>query len=192
MASVGNFGFENGIFTKISGSGTIPTVIILANDEINKYTLLEYQEPEDGGGYTGSIKKMFPASLHEKVFNLNKYGPDLAKQQERQAAEYLKSIGRNEKVSEAYVDKTSLRINVEASNKLFSELGKYDHFINSCPSWIGTIEQIEGGLRYIYETMQSKTSDGYDLVIFRKTDSDGNIVKEIKYKIVGSEPQLVE
>jgi bla regulator protein BlaR1 len=192
IASIGNFGFENGIFTKISGSGAIPTVITLSNEEKDKYALLEFKEPEDGSGYTNSIKKMFPFNLHNKVLNSNKYESDLVKQQEIQAEEYLKSIGRTAKVSAAYVDKILVNINVEASNKLFAGFSKYDVFINSCPYWIGTVEQVEGGIRYIYETSQSKTSDGYDIVSFKKTNVDGNVIKEIKYKIVGSEPQLNE
>jgi beta-lactamase regulating signal transducer with metallopeptidase domain len=192
IASIGNFGFENGIFTLISGSGAIPTVITFSNKENNKYELLEFKEPLDGGGYTDSIKKMFPSRLHNEVLNAQKYGSDLANQQEVQAAEYLKSIGRVAKISTSHVNKVLVDINVEASNKLFSEFGKYDAFINSCPYWNGMIEQIENGIRYVYETSQSKTSDGYDLVIFKKTDSDGNIIKEAKYKIIGSEPQLVE
>ncbi|HHX87157.1 MAG TPA: transcriptional regulator, partial [Firmicutes bacterium] len=43
IASFGAFGFENGIFTKVSGSGAIPTVIIFYQDENGEYTLLEYQ-----------------------------------------------------------------------------------------------------------------------------------------------------
>ena len=45
---------------------------------------------------------------------------------------------------------------------------------------------------HIAETSQSKTNDGYDLITFQKKKEDGTIVEEYKYKIVGSEPQLVE
>lgn len=83
-------------------------------------------------------------------------------------------------------------INVEASNKLFSEFTKYNSFLNSCPYWIGTREQIENGVRYIYETFQSKTSDGYDLITFKKTREDGTVVQEYNYKIIGTEPQIIE
>lgn len=191
ISSFGYFGFENGIFTKISGSGAIPTVITFSKNEKGEYSLLEYKEPVDGAGYIDSVKKMFPSKLWDKVLSEGKYYPELVKQQEAQAEEYLKSIGRKAKVSAAYVDKKPVNIGVEASNKLFAELTKYDAFLNSCPYWIGTREIIENGVRYIYETSQSKTSDGYDLISFKKKKEDGTFVKEHKYKIIGSEPQLI-
>ncbi|TCO53965.1 M56 family metallopeptidase [Caldanaerobacter subterraneus] len=189
IASFGAFGFENGIFTKISGSGAIPTVITFSKNEKGVYSLLEYKEPMDGAFYIDSLKKMFPEKLYDKVISADKYYPELAKQQEAQAAEYLKNIGRTAKVSAAYVEKKLVNINVEASNKLFG--GTEFPFLNDYPWWIGTRERIENGIRYIYETSQSKTNDGYDLVIFRKTKEDGTIVKEYRYKIVDSEPQLI-
>lgn len=192
VASVGQFGFEDGVFTKISGSGAIPTIITLSNDPKNKYALLEYKEPQDGEGYAASIKEIFPRELQAKALNAGQYGIELVKQEEAQAAEYLKGIGIKAKVSAQYLGKKPVNINVEASNKLFAGAAKYDAFINACPYWIGTVEQLEGGQRYIYETAQDKTSDGYDLIIFRKIKADGTLVKEAKYKIVGSEPQLMQ
>ena len=44
ISSYGAFGFENGIFTKVSGSGAIPTIITFSKDENGDYTLLEYKE----------------------------------------------------------------------------------------------------------------------------------------------------
>ena len=67
---------------------------------------------------------------------------------------------------------------------------KYDSFLNNCPYWLGSKEYLENGTRVIYETSQSKSGDGYDLIIFKKSKSDGTTVEERKYKIVGSEPQL--
>lgn len=192
IASCGNFGFENNIFTKISGSGAIPTLMIFSKNENGQYSLIEYKEPEDGSGYTDSIEKMFPSRLQDEVQSTSKYDSDLSKQQKLQATEYLKNIGKTPKVSEAYVEKKLIDINVEASNKLFTELTKYNSFLNNCPYWIGTREKIENGSRYIYETSQSKTSDGYDLIIFKKVKEDGIVVENYKYKIVGNEPKLID
>lgn len=185
LASIGNFGFENGIFTIISGSGIIPTLITLSKVESNKYEVLEYKEYErtESSGYTGLVKEMF----QEISLNVQKYSTDFASRQVVQAEAYLKSIGNVSKISVSHIDKVLININVEASNKLL-EISNY----NGYPYWIGTIEKIEGGIRYIYETSQSKTSDGYDLIVFKKSDTTGNKIKEIKYKIVGSEPQLIE
>lgn len=193
IASFGAFGFENGIFTKVSGSGAIPTVMTFSRYSSNGgYSLLEYQEPEDGAGYAESIKKMFPARLQDRVLSSHGDYEELARQQETQAAEYLKSIGRTAEVSAAHVKKQLADIDVDASNKLFFEYTKNDPFLNNCPYWIGTRERIENGVRYIYETAQGRTGDGYDLIVFRKTLEDGTVVEERGYKIVGGEPQLTE
>ena len=191
VVSVGWFGFENDIFTKISGSGAIPTVMRFSIDDQNGYSLLEYKEPRDGSEYSQSIKSMFPKNLHDKLFS-NEFNSSLKEQQEYQAAEYLTRIGRNAQVTCDYVPKTLVDINVHASNKLFSEYGKFDEFINNCPYWIGTREKIENSVRYIYKTSQSKTEDGYDLIIFGKLTEDGTVVKEVLYKINGTEPVLIE
>ncbi|NLB18469.1 MAG: transcriptional regulator, partial [Syntrophomonadaceae bacterium] len=116
---------------------------------------------------------------------------EIKKQQDTQARVYLRSIGRSAEVSVEHVEKKLADINVEAGNKLLSEYTKYDAFLNNCPYWLGTLEMIEDGERFIYETAQSKTSDGYDLITFRKTKANGELVEERQYKIVGNEPQLI-
>lgn len=192
ISSFGAFGFENGIFTKVSGSGAIPTVITFTKQENGTYLLAEYQEPLDGAMLTESTKKLFPAKLHERVLSAGKDYEALRDQQEAQAKAYLQSIGRVAEVSEGHVPKTLAKINVEASNKLFTELNKYNSFLNDCPYWLGTREQLENGVRYIYETSQIKTEDGFDLITFQKKKEDGAIVQEAKYKIVGGDPQLIK
>ena len=194
IASFSYFGFENGIFTTISG-GAMPTIITFKRDQQGmypQYSMLSYQEPMDGAGHLDSVKKMFPEHLWPDVLPGGNRYPELRQQQEAQAQEYLKSIGRNATVSSSHVEKKLLNISsVSASNKLFSEFTKFDRFLNSCPYWIGSREIIENGERYIYETNQSKTDDGYDLVIFSKRQEDGTVVQEAHYKIVGDDPQLV-
>lgn len=186
IASFGYFGFENGIFTKVSGSGGIPSVMTFSKNPKGQYSLLDYKEAEDGANYPSSIKKLFPIRLHAKVFAANEDYPKLIKQQEEQAREYLKSIGRSAKVSGAHVDKKLMDINSEASNKLLTEYTKYDAFLNACPYWIGTRECIENGERFIYETSQSKSSDGCDLITFKKSKENGTVIKVKQYKIQGS------
>lgn len=191
IASFGAFGFENGIFTTVSGSGAISTVMTFSKNEKGEYSLLAYKEPTDGAGNLESKKDMFPQRLWDKVLSEQKYYPDLAKQKEEQAKQYLQSIGRNAKVSDAHVERKLAKINVEASNKLFAEFTKSDPEQYNFPYWIGSKELLENGVRYIYETSQSKTSDGFDLISFKKTKEDGTVVKEYQYKIVGNEPQLI-
>ena len=188
IASYGAFGFENGIFTTVSGSGPIPTVITFSKNELGQYSLLNYKEPLDGALYAESLKKMFPDKLKNQVLAADKYYPELTKQKEAQAAEYLKSMGRNAQVSAVHVPRKLASISVQASNKLFGELAKSNSFLNKCPYWIGSRELIENGKRYVYETSQSKTADGFDLITFKKTKEDGTVVEEAKYKIVVDEP----
>ncbi|WP_077713035.1 DUF4825 domain-containing protein [Desulforamulus ferrireducens] len=190
IASLGWFAFENNIFTKTSGSGAIPTVITFAKNEKGEYALLTYEEPQDGAYYVASLKKMFPRMLQARVLDAQSEYANLAQQQEAQAAAYLKGIGREAQVSAAHVEKELADIDVQAKNKLFAELTKDDEFLNNCPYWLGTREQIEDGVRYIYETSQSKTKDGYHRITFRKLTEDHRVVKEQSYKIVGSEPVL--
>jgi len=192
IASIGWFGLENGIFTTVSGSGAIPTVMTFSQNESGTYVLLQYQEPQDGALYLDSVKKMFPQKLWPEVLTEGKRYPELVRQKEEQAAAYLKSIGREAIVSAGHVEKKLVDINVEASNKLFAELTKNNSFLDNCPYWIGSRETIENGVRYIYETSRSKTGDGYDLVIFQKKKENGSIVTESKYKIVGNQPQLID
>lgn len=191
VSSFGWFGFENGVFTNVSGSGAIPTVITFSKNQNGEYSLLEYKEPMDGAGYTESVKKMFPKRLWDKVLSGGKYNSELVKQKEAQAAQYLKSIGRNAKVSQKYVERKLPKINVEASNKLFSEFTKNNPELNKFPYWLGTREELENGIRYIYETSQGKSGDGCDLIVFKKTKQDGTVVKEYKYKIVGNQPRVL-
>lgn len=100
-----------------------------------------------------------------------------------QAKQYLQSIGRNAEVSATPVEhKKAYWMPQHLSLQAFSNF----------PYWIGTKEIVTVGVRYIYETSQSKTSDGYDLITFKKTKDDGTLVIEYQYKIVGgNEPQLI-
>lgn len=186
LSSVGWFSFEDGIFRKISGSGAIPTVMTFAVSENGGFTLIEYREPEDGEGYMESIYEMFPEKLYDAVRSSHERYPELLKQQEEQAENYLKSIGRKADVDSKYVNKTPVDIDSEARGVLFAIYNKFDTFLNTCPDWIGSKEYVEDGIRYIYETLQGKTDDGYDLITFKKTKEDGTLIEERKYKIVGS------
>ncbi|PIC03738.1 DUF4825 domain-containing protein [Anoxybacillus flavithermus] len=182
IASIGVFEFQDGIFAIVSGSGAIPTVMTFSIDEHGQYKLIAYEEPLDGDAYAKSVKRMFPKKYYSQVLYAEKYYDELAKQQERQAREYLKQIGRDAKVSTLYVEKQPLNISVEAMNHFLTLLGS-DSFLNECPDWLGTREVIEQGIRYVYETSQSKTNGGRDTVVLRKMKEDGTIIEMRKYVI---------
>lgn len=105
VASYGSYGFQDGVFTFVSGSGAISTLITFTKDEKNEYILKEYKEPMDGSELTKSIKKMFPKELWDKALNSHDYYPEIRKQQEAQAAKYLKSIGRNAEIISNYSER---------------------------------------------------------------------------------------
>ncbi|WP_238798982.1 MULTISPECIES: transcriptional regulator [unclassified Anoxybacillus] len=182
IASVGVFEFQDGIFAIVSGSGAIPTVMTFSIDEHGQYKLIAYEEPLDGDAYAKSVKRMFPKKHYSKVLYVEKYYDELAKQQERQAREYLKQIGRDAKVSTSHVEKQPLNISVEAMNHFLTLLGS-DSFLNECPDWLGTREVIEQGIRYVYETSQSKTNDGRDVIVLRKMREDGTVIDMRQYVI---------
>ncbi|MGG6432786.1 transcriptional regulator [Anoxybacillus sp. D401a] len=182
IVSVGVFEFQDGLFTVVSGSGAIPTVMTFSKDEYGQYKLVSYEEPLDGEAYVESIKKMFPKIYHSKVLYADKYYDELVKQQERQAQEYLKKIGRHAKVSLSYVEKQPLNISVQAMNHFLHMLSS-DSFLNQCPDWLGTREAVEQGVRYVYETSQSKTNDGQDVIVLRKMKEDGTMIEKRKYVV---------
>ena len=151
LASYGEYGFLNGKFVKVSGSGAIPTRITF--DEIGN--VKEYLEAEDGAGYTESVKKMFDEETYAvyegKVKGGNSY--TLCKEGEMlYVRRYLTEIGREAEVGEygdfSYELLTDLGVSVEVSNKM---LERKDEFSNYFPYFVGTAEHIIDGVRYVFE-----------------------------------------
>ncbi|MGL6104954.1 M56 family metallopeptidase [Romboutsia sp.] len=185
ITSTGEFGFENGIFTLSSGTSCLPTAMTFEKDSNGNYKYINREELQDGAYYEDSIKKVFPKKLWESALNSNKYYEELTKQQEEQAKYYLKSINREAKVQGDYVEKKLADINVEAGNKLLQ-----DKNLSSYPYWLGSREELVNGQRYLYEKAYTK-SDGNEFIIYTKK-KDGKVVEEYKYKIVGSNIELVK
>ncbi len=155
LASYGEYGFENGNFVKISGSGAIPCRITFDEDG----NVTEYLEAEDGASYEESIKRMYDEETYAiyegrrksgDAYNLCKAGEHLY------ARNYLDAIGRDAEIGE-YGDfshelLTDLGISVEVSNMM---LERKDEFSNYFPYFVGNSEHIIDGVRYVFET-------GYD------------------------------
>ena len=62
----GEYGFENGHFVKISGSGVIPAVLYFDLS----YQLKKIAYPQDGALYQESLQKLFPTEYYAKVIHL--------------------------------------------------------------------------------------------------------------------------
>lgn len=159
LVSYGEYGFENGNFEKISGSGVIPTKITF--DMTGK--VINYEMPSDGSEYQSSLKKLFPKEYWSVVSgDLNSYYKDCIQQEHAYAERYLNSIGRKAQIGEyADFDKTLLThmgVPTEVSNNLLNDKRLLDY-----PMWIGNREQIENNTRYVYTTFLEK-----DEIIYNK------------------------
>lgn len=165
------------IFTVCSGSGLIPAKMTLSkSDGKYKYEKIEY--PMDGGMWLKSLKDMnYPDDLLYDITKKNeKYYKYLCDYKSSAAAEYLKLIKSQGKLTgdippviENPEHSVPENINIEASNKLLDMYGEYPYFI-------GGLERVENGIRYVY-------TRGYDektkTASYVKTEFDtGNVVEE--------------
>lgn len=185
IVSIGDYGFENGIFTKVSGTGAIPTVIVFDKDKEGQYKISNYQGPEDGAEYAPSLKRMFPKQLYKKVLHAEEYYEELLKQEEAYAKAYLKGIGRDAKVQGENVEKILDTMNTQASNMLLDRYREY-------PYWIGTLEKLEDGVRYIYQKDWKEEKNGNGIVTYIKTDEKGNVVEKTVIKVIESNLQYIQ
>ncbi|SCH13786.1 Regulatory protein BlaR1 [uncultured Clostridium sp.] len=180
----GSFEFENDVFSILTRAYCETVAIKFKIGEDNKYYLIDYKIPLDGSYYLSSRQEIFPVYLWYKVINTEKYFNELAKQQENQAKEYLKSINREAdiNVDENRIDgkysKEYPSINVEAQDKIYMVEELYTY-----PSWIGTREAVIDGKRYKYEMTTKKDTDGYHVMIYKKYDEYKNLIEEHNYKI---------
>ncbi len=167
------FGFEDGYFMAQSGH-CCPGVYIF-NKNGNAYSFVKAEYPEDGEGYGDSIRMLFPKKYVERALNPNlKEERDMWEQCEAYAEQYLKEIGRKAEVVTygdiKHILFTDLGVSVDVSNKILGLGLPYK-------SEIGNYEQIEGGVRYIYNTafLQDK-----NIILFTKEIYD---TKEIVERI---------
>jgi hypothetical protein len=177
LAMDGQYGFEDGNFVKVSGSGVIPTVITFSLDTDGNYTFVDKKMPDDGALYTSSIKKLFPKALQDQCLHTSADTgriKDLAAQEQKYAAVYLKSIGREAVIGE-YRDfphplLTDFGVSVEVANMMIS-----NKYLSNFPFWVGNREYIEDGVRYIYQVEFDKASHK---IIYSKLAYDTKTVSE--------------
>ena len=161
LVSYGEYGFENGIFTKVSGSGIIPTKLTFKIDEEGEYSLAEYEQAQDGSLYEPSIREMFPENIAERALHYtDEDRTNLQSQEEAYAKEYLSGV-RSDAEMQQNVSKDLANMNVEASNTLLDLFNEY-------PYWIGTEEKIENDVRYVYEKQWEDKGNGDGTVTFKK------------------------
>lgn len=187
ISSVGTFGFENGVFTIISGYGLVPMVMNITKDEYGNVDNVSVEMAKDGSQYESSVKEMFPEKLHKNVLHeIEKYRKNIEDLQEARAKDYLKEIGRDAEVQAGHVVKEYVDIDAQAENTLLEDKKLVDY-----PSWLGTRESLVDGIRYIYEKSHYK-EDEYDFIVYTKKTEDGRVIEEYKYRIDGANPELIK
>lgn len=170
LTQIGGYGFENDNFVNVSGSA-FPAVITLNSDNT-----VSIEQPTDGSDYTKSIEKMFPKEYHDRIFGTKDTDRENLRQQgEKYASEYLAKIGRAATIGDRsdfdYPSPTDLGVSVDAANNL--EIFYKEH--NYYPSFLGTRERLESGVRTIYETSYHENQDE---IRFTKYDYDTKKILE--------------
>lgn len=173
LTTYGNYGFRNGAFIKVSGSGVIPAVLTFEkNGEEYKPVGIEY--PRDGAGYTKSIKRMFPARYRRAALHADAAYDALQAQERSYAEAYLDRIGREAQIGE-WKDLdirllTDAGVSAEVSDRLScdKELGAY-------PFWLGTAEYLENGVRFVRSTAYDAEAGQ---IIFQTCEKEGGAVTE--------------
>ena len=180
LTMFGNYGFQNEKFIKISGSGVIPAVLTFEKNGAD-YKLIEIKYPEDGAGYTKSIKKMFPLKYHFAALNCDSAHNELQAQERSYAEAYLKSIGRSAEIGEFadlnVVLLTDLGVSVDVSNQLIADknLGEY-------PFWVGTAEYLKDGVRHVRSVSYDEDAQR---IIYRTVEKEsGKTVEEFIFDAV--------
>ena len=174
LTMFGNYGFENDMFVKVSGSGVIPAVLSFEKNG-DDYKLLKIEYPEDGANYSESIQRLFPKKYHAQVLSFDEAQNAALNQQERSYAEaYLKSIGREAAIGEFQdlnvVLLTDQGVDVEVSNRLIS-----DPRLQNYPYWIGTNEFLSNGKRCV-RSLSLDNSAGQ--ILYETVEKDSGTVTE--------------
>ena len=185
LASVGQYGFCSGHFEKISGSGAIPTMITIGQEESGAYYCHGVWQPLDGNLYVDSIKETFPRTLWNKALSADERYGELRDQEVAYAQAYLESIGREAPIG-SYGDFehplfTENGMSVEVSNALLTIEKLYPF-----PMFLGSQERIEDGVRYVYETAWDYQGNGEGTATYTKYVYDsGEIVTRYVFQVEG-------
>lgn len=175
LTMYGEYGFENGAFIKGSGTGLIPAVMTFSYDEKNGYVLEDCQYPMDGSYYVSSIQELFPEKYWDRcIVHRDDDIEELTRQERIYARDYLNRLGRTAKIGD-YADighplLTDVGVSVDVSNHLWELEMLYGY-----PYWIGNLEKLEDGVRYVYEmSLDQKAGE----IIYTKSVYDTKEVVE--------------
>lgn len=185
LTMYGTYQFQDGNFVKCGGTGVIPAVFQMAREPDGAYVAVRFQYPEDGGGYTESIQRMFPEELWDLCQSPSAQDQEDLKMQEKAYAEaYLEQIGREAVVGDygdfSHILLTEVGVPVEVSNTL-SDTRNFapDDPAWFAPSWLGNVERLEEGERYLYE--QSYDRDKKEIRFSKIRYETGEVVAQSVY-----------
>lgn len=180
LTMYGEYGFENGVFIKGSGTGLIPAVMTFSYDEKNGYVLEDCQYPMDGSYYVSSIQELFPEKYWDRcIVHRDDDIEELTRQERIYAGDYLNRLGRTAKIGD-YADVghlllTDAGVSVEVSNHL-AELEK--DLLYGYPYWIGNLEKLEDGVRYVYEMSLDKKAG--EIIYTKSVYDTKEVVEQIR------------
>lgn len=143
------YGFINGCFTDVAGHWSC--AVLTMQETEDGYVCKKIEYPRDGSENAPSIKRLFPKKLEPRALNPTQSDRDeVSRQCEAQAQAYLKTIGREAAV--VPYNRLNLllpHLTAEVSNKLSNALSELDGLYELT---LGTREQLENGVRYVYRT----------------------------------------
>lgn len=176
------FQFQNGILERCAGSER-PYKFTFTKDKYGNYILSNTETPKEGAYYMPSLYELFTDDVVDKIKSISEDNDatlNIENQIIQSAKAYLDSINRGDaKISLSYQEKAYPPLS-ESNAMEFDILYKaYTDY----PYFVGTIEKIEDGKRYVYETGYEKEGDA-DIFSFKKTLYEtGDVTENVKVKL---------
>ena len=163
LHSYASFGFVNDCFAEVGGH-SMPLAIHLRQTE-DGYSLLRIDTPKDGGDYAASVRRLFPKEYRDRIFsNSEADAESLWRQCVSQAEAYLQIIDRSAQVKR---DVEYVWLDDLIDSDIVNNAIRVNPELTGYPLWIGTREQIENGVRYVYAATQAESETKN--ILFYKT-----------------------
>ncbi len=180
----GDGNFVNGVFAHYEYEN-VPVSITFkkVGNRENEYKVTKIFFQKEGFFYP-ELNEIFDDKIIEKYKSEN-YNEEIKEKLYKRKKAYLKSIGRNEKMTEnLYLE--YIMEDVEFAENGYDYMCSDDSFIfdfeenKGYPAWIGTIERLKGGKRYIYKAEQQVIDKKRYIITYTMTDESGNILEQYK------------
>ena len=179
LTMYGEYQFQDGNFVKAAGSGVVPAVITFSSDGEGGYLLTSLTYPEDGSNYQKSIQAMFPETWWDACISPSESAHEqLKSMEESYAYAYLNQLGRPAPVGE-YRDFEHPLLTEQGVNSNVSNILVENKDLDRYPYWIGNIERLEDGSRYVYALDFDK--ENKKIFFTKKEYGTENIIESYTY-----------